>query len=465
MRAVLLLLLLLVRLPAADKPLTLDEVLNSVRGSYPPYLAALIEMDIANGRVRQASGAFDLTFGASVGGVPSGYYDGRTGDAVLEQALPFWGGSVFGGYRLSSGFLPNYNKDRTQRDGDAILGFKLNLLRDGTIDRRRAQLYQARVDQELADPIILRQYLDFLRAASISYWNWLAAGHRWRLAEELLRVAKDRDVAIAEQAQRGAVAPIVRLDNERLVVSREIGVVQAQRRFEAAAIELSLFHRNADDEPILNGRQRLPAVFPEPAAPSSERLEADVAKALIFRPEIRRIDLNLQKADIDRRLAKNNLLPNLDVTLQTNQAVGERTQKDMERLEMEAKLQFSVPLQRNEAKGRLQTIEAMMSRLQTERDFARDRIRADVRDALSAVEAAHRQIGRAQRNVELAVLLEQAEAVKFEQGAADLFALQIREQATFDARQLEVEAHAEFLRALANHRAAVAADAPAALAR
>src|SRR5690606_34349300 len=110
-------------------------------------------------------------------------------------------------------------------------------------------------------------------------------------------------------------------------------------------------------------------------------------------------------------------------------------------------------------------IEAMMSRLQTERDFARDRIRADVRDALSAVEAAHRQIGRAQRNVELAVQLEQAEAVKFEQGAADLFALQIREQATFDARQLEVEAHAEFLRALANHRAAVAADAPASLAR
>jgi outer membrane protein TolC len=73
MRALLLFLLLLVRLPAADKPLALDEVLDSVRGSYPPYLAALIEMDIANGRVRQASGAFDLTFGAGVSAVPSGY--------------------------------------------------------------------------------------------------------------------------------------------------------------------------------------------------------------------------------------------------------------------------------------------------------------------------------------------------------------------------------------------------------
>ena len=452
--------------PAAEeKPLALEEVLASVKSTYPPYLAALIEMDIANGRVRQAAGAFDLNL--SVGGsfTPSGYYDGRSGAAVLEQPLPFWGGSLFGGYQLSSGFLPNYNKDRTQRDGEAILGFKLNLLRDGTLDRRRAQLYQARVDQELADPLILRQYIDFIRAASIAYYNWLAAGHRWQLAEELLRVAKDRDAAIAEQAGRGAVAPIIRVDNERLVVSRQISVVQARRRFEAAAIELSLFHRGEEDEPLIAPRSRLLAAFPEPPMPDASQLSGDIAKALIFRPEIRRIDLTLEKADIERRLAKNNLLPNLDLTIQANQAVSERTQKDMERLEMEAKVQFSLPLQRNEAKGRLETIEAQMSRLQTERQFARDRISADVRDAMSAVQAARQQITQTRRNVELATQLEQAEALKFQQGAADLLALQIREQATFDARQLDVEAHAEYLRALANHRAAIAADAPASLAR
>lgn len=458
--------ILLTRMPlAAEKPLTLDEVLASVKSTYPPYLAALIEMDIANGRLRQASGAFDLNLSIGGGFTPSGYYDGRNGAAVLEQPLPFWGGSVFGGYQLSSGFLPNYNKDRTQRDGEAILGFKLNLLRDGTLDRRRAQLYQASVDQELADPIILRQYIDFIRAGSIAYYNWLASGYRLSLAEELLRVAKDRDAAIAEQAGRGAVAPIIRVDNERLVVSRQIGVVQARRRFEAAAIELSLFHRSEEDTPIINTRARLLSAFPEPALPPAERLGSDVAKALIFRPEIRRIDLTLEKADTDRRLAKNNLMPNLDLTVQANQAVGERNQKDMEELEMQAKIQFSLPLQRNEAKGRLETIEAQMSRLQTERQFARDRITADVQDAFSAVVAAHQQITQTRRNVDLAQQLEKAEAIRFEQGAADLLALQIREQATFDARQLDVEAHAEYLRALANHRAAVAADAPAALAR
>jgi hypothetical protein len=38
------------------KALRLSDVLASVRGLYPPYLAALLEQDIANGRVRQAQG-------------------------------------------------------------------------------------------------------------------------------------------------------------------------------------------------------------------------------------------------------------------------------------------------------------------------------------------------------------------------------------------------------------------------
>jgi len=449
----------------SKNPLPLTEVLSSVTSRYPPYLAALIEMDIANGRARQAQGAFDLNLSISGSFKPSGYYDGQSGMAILDQPLPFWGGNVYGGYRLSSGFLPNYNKDRTQGDGEAVLGFKLNLLRDGSIDRRRVALYQARIDQELADPFILRQHLDFIRAASLAYYNWLGAGYRWQIAEQLLRVAKDRDKGIAEQASRGAVAPIVRVDNERLVVSREIAVVQTRRRFEAASIELSLFHRDAQDQPILSSRARLTPSFPVPARPDTSRLSGDIAKAMIFRPEIRRLDLVLEKAGLDRRLAKNNLMPNLDLGVQASQAAGERNQSDIEPLEIEAKIELKVPLQRNEAKGRLETLDAQINRLQAERDFARDRISADVRDALSAVDAAFQQIAQTERNVELAQQLEEAENTRFQQGAADLFTLQIREQATFDARLIAIEAQADYLRSLANYRAAIAADAPASLAR
>ena len=443
---------------AAEAPLLLPEVLRSVQTQYPPYLAALIEQDIANGRARQAQGAFDLNLNAGGTMNPAGYYDGSSGYAVLEQPLSSWGGSVFGGYRLSSGFLPNYNKDRTADRGEAVLGFRIPLLKDGTIDRRRATLQQAQLDQELANPLILRQQLDFIRAATIAYFGWLAAGQRLNIAEELLRIAKDRDSAIAEQIKNGASAPIVQIDNKRLVVSRQIALVQAERRFQATGIELALFHRSAQAaEPILSSRARLPKAFPPQPEPSAAQLNRDLALALSARPEMRRIELTIEKGLIDLKLAKNALLPQVDIGVQASQG---RRDKDIEPTEIEAKLEVKIPLQRNEAKGRVETITSQLERLENERKFARDRITADVRDAYSAMIAAYDQLKQTRLNVDLSQQLEDAENERLKQGATDLLALQIREQATFDAKVLEVEARAEYFRSQANYRAAVAADAP-----
>ncbi|MEZ5387835.1 MAG: TolC family protein [Prosthecobacter sp.] len=453
-------------LSAAEKPLLLPEVLGSVKTQYPPYLAALIEQDIANGRARSAMGAFDLSLNSGGAFNPAGYYDGQTGYAVLDQPLPFWGGSIYGGYRLSSGFLPNYNKDRTGVNGEGVLGFRIPLLKDGTIDKRRATLWKAQIDQELADPYILRQFLDFVRASTISYYNWVAAGQRLTIAEDLLRIAKDRDAAIAEQVKQGKSAPIVQVDNERLVVSREISVVQALRRFQAAAIELSLFYRTLENaEPIIAPRSRVPSAFPPHARPNESQITADIAKAAVFRPEIRRIELSIEKSDIDRRLAKNSLLPSLDVGVQAAQNLNNNTRRDIEQTEIEARIEFKLPLQRREAKGQLAAIEAQIDRLNNEKRFARDKITADVRDSYSALMAAYEALKQTRRNVELARQLQQAEAERLKQGATDLLALQIREQASFDAQILEVEALAAYFKAQADYRAAIAADAPSALVR
>ncbi len=447
--------------PPDTSAVTLGHVVESVRSQYPPQLAALIEQDIANGRVRSAMGAFDWNLNAGGASNLAGYYDGRSGFANLEKPLSFWGGSVYGGYRLSSGFLPNYNKERTGVDGEAVLGFKVPLLRDGTIDRRRATLWQAEIDQQLAEPFILRQYLDFVRASTITYYTWLAAGKRLVFAEELLRIAQRRDSAIAEQVLRGASARIVQVDNKRLVVSRQISVVQAKRRFEAAAIELSLFLRNKETaEPILARREQLPSDFPSHTAPKYSQMAEDIDTAWIRRPEVRRIELTIEKTNIDMRLAKNNLMPSLELGVNARQGVGGNRPKDIEREEVEAKLEFRLPLERREAKGRVDVAQSQISRLQNERQFARDRIAADVRDSYSALIAAQDTLRQTRINVDLAQQLEDAENEKLEHGATDLLALQIREQATFDARVLEVDALLEHFRAEANYRAAVASDAP-----
>ncbi|MDF2378320.1 MAG: hypothetical protein P1U81_18940, partial [Verrucomicrobiales bacterium] len=114
--------------------------------------------------------------------------------------------------------------------------------------------------------------------------------------KRVLQIAKDRDAALAEQIERGASAPIVRVDNRRLVVTREIGVVQALRRFQAAAIELSLFYREDETaSPIIASRFQVPGAFPAPPAPDHSTLAADLSRAIALRPGIRRLDLLLEK--------------------------------------------------------------------------------------------------------------------------------------------------------------------------
>lgn len=442
-------------------PLQLEEVLTTVRTQYPPLLAAWLQQDIASGRVRQAAGAFDPMLIASLNFRPLDYYEGANMNFLIDQPL-LSGGSVYAGYRLSTGDLADYDrKDRTSSSGEAVLGLRIPLWRDRAIDSRRANLGKAAVDRELADPLILRQYLTFHRAARIAYYNWLATGQRLMVAEDVLRVAKQRDEFLQKQAEAGAIAPIVLVDNQRLVVSREIAVLNANRRFEAASIELSLFLRDPKTtEPVLPLRGQLPAGFPRPKGIDQLQFVSDRARATFRRPEVREIDLLVRKGEIDKQLANNNLKPNLDLAMEMNRAIGHDVPKDIKETEINGLLRFSVPIGRNEAKGRMQDIEASIRQLQQRRQFACEQINAESNNTYQEVRTAFEALDLTKRNVVLARELEAAESDRFKEGATDLLTLQIREQATLDAQILEVDAFLAYYRALADYEAAVAADAP-----
>ena len=445
--------------PSATSALTLHEVLDSVRQQYPPMLAALIERDVAAGRLQSARGTFDFQFFSRLFDAPSGYYQSTTVDTGFEQFTGLWGSTLFGGYRVTTGgLLPDYEKSRTQGSGEPRIGFRLPLLRDGSIDRRRATLIKARLDKELADPVIHRQQIDFIRAATAGYYGWLAAGERLRLSEALLRVARERMDTLKTQSESGLVARIVLTDNRRLIVSRELAMVQARRRFEAAGLALSLFYRDGQENPTVATRERLPPSLPIPVGPEASLLQQDLQRSLTVRPELKRLSLTQEKLAVDQRLARNQLLPNLDAGVSANRDYGDRRYKDQTETEVQVGVELRVPLQRREAKGRVAEIESQLEQITHEQRFARDRIQTEVRDSFSAWSAAHEQTLQARLNVELAVELQEAETERFMRGATDLLALQLREQAAFDAQVSAVDIDADCFRAQADYRAATVAE-------
>src|SRR6056297_3585235 len=147
-------------------PLTWEDVAAGTLSTYPPLLIAELERAIAEGRLREARGAFDLDLFAKVGGTVDGYYEYTETQAGLEQFTGLWGSTVYGGYRLTTGeTLPDYYRNRTFDDGELAFGLRIPLLKGGPIDPVRAGVEVAELELQAVTPAVARQRLDLIRGA------------------------------------------------------------------------------------------------------------------------------------------------------------------------------------------------------------------------------------------------------------------------------------------------------------
>ncbi len=457
-----------VPLPGAEPPrpalrsetLTLDQVLQSVRGTYPLLAVAAQERNRAAGEQLAATGKFDLLAIGSAISQPQGNYENYRYDALLRQ--PTWyGGDVYAGYRLGDGiFEPWYLERETEEGGEFRAGFITPLAQRRAIDRRRAGLFKANWERLAVEPAIQLELIAYLRAAGYAYWEWLAAGQAYRIAETLLKTALDRAAALEQQVAEGDIERIVLVDNQRLVLSRQAKLIEADQKLQTSAIKLSLFLRTPQGQPVVPPREALPESFPAPEPVDPGRLHSDLNEALARRPEVRQLNLLRRQLEVDLALAQNQCLPTIDAAMNASQDLGGATNSkdDKGELILEAGLIGEVPLQRREAAGASRALQAKIAQNMAKLRFARDKISAEVAAAYAAVLATYEQYQRASEAVHLNREMEAFERQKLDVGESNLLLLNLREQATADAALTEIYALLAFYQAIADLRAAIALD-------
>jgi cobalt-zinc-cadmium efflux system outer membrane protein len=436
------------------------EVLTSVERYYPLLRAIEQERVISGGQLLSARGAFDLNLRAREGW-QQGSYDSERFDIGFEQPTPFQGATLYSGYRVSGGKFPVYYGERETADGGEFrAGMQLPLWRDRQIDRRRAGIQQAEIGRQIAEPNILSQRIDFQRGAARAYWNWLAAGRRFLTADHVLQIALIRNRQLEERVKRGALAPIEVTDNQRTIVDRQARRVVAFRIYQQAAIAMSLYLRDETGAPQVVPPERLPPGpgFPVPQPPpNDDQVKHDLQLAFQQRPELRRLQLQRERTNVDLRLAENQQAPGVNAVFYGAQDVG-AGKSTLDRYNYEAAVQVDVPLQRREARGKAQSARGALAQILAQEQFARDRITAELSDAWSAMQRAFDLRGQCRRNVELAGEMQRAEQTKFDVGQSNLIFVNLRELATVEAEFLEIDALAEYFRAWADYRAALGID-------
>lgn len=442
-------------------PLQLSDVVQSIYASYPLLQAAIYGRNVAAGEQLSAEGAWDLKLKADANNAPLGYYQTYRNGTGFEQPL-YGGGEVFGLYKLGRGnFEPWYGNRQTNEGGEFSAGIRIPLAQNRTIDERRATLWKTTYGVSAVEPFIQAQIIEFIRAGSYAYWNWIAAGLNLKITRELLALAEERDDQIDAQVKAGARPESLLIDNHRLIVSRQVKLIDAQRKLQSNAIKLSLFLRTPDGEPVIPSEEQLPAAFPQASAVEMDKLPFDVSEAISRRPELTELDFQYRIVQVDLQQARNLTQPELDATLWSAKDVGGWTTKSGNKapFQAEAGVNFSVPLQRRKALGKMAAIEGKLVQIATKRRFAENKITTEVQNAVIMIDAAYRSIDKARQSVKLNEEMERLEDVKLEKGDSDLLLVNLREAATFDARVIEIEALLHYFESQADYRAALALDA------
>lgn len=444
-------------LPPPDAPISLDDVITAVFASYPSLDAAAREQQVMAGKQLSASGEFDQMLFGDIMTEPLGYYENYRYRLGVKQYQ--WNGTqTFAEYRLGRGsFEPWYLERQTNAGGEFKVGVAVPFVRDRDIDKRRAAVLLAQLDNASAEPIFQLEVIDSVRAASIAYWEWVASGQRVKISKQNLDLAVERQSGIEQRVAKGEIAAIDIVDNERLIVSRQAKLIESERKLQQAVIKLSLYLRDPRGIPLLASQEQMPSGFPVEEELAQDIEEEQIAIALSSRPELTLIGLEQEKQRVDVEQASNLTLPSMTGLFTASQDVGAPTsfKRDKSPAELEAGVLLDVPLQRSEALGKLQTARGKLAQLAAKRQLLEQTIVAQVQNYRTALDANLAALKQAKRGAQLADEMADAERKRLARGDSDILTVNLREIAAFDAELLAIDAAAEYFMAIALLNAAM----------
>ena len=442
-------------LSSAPGPLTLEGVLESVDAHHPKLDSEARLRDAAEAKQQGARGNWDPKLSVYGKWVPLGYY--RTGqvDTVVRQSTPLWGVGVFAGYRLGQGDFAVYKGEyETGNLGELRAGLDVPIFRDGPIDEGRADIQRSEHLLDAAECSVAATRLGLRRDAATAYWKWAAAGRKVDIQGTLLATAEARDLAIRERVRQGSAPDILVVDNERLILDRRAKLIAARRSFNERAVDLSLYLRDEDKTPVVAPEGQLPPLSSQLERPVLPPESYDLSRAIVTRPELCEILGERSAAEVDLRLAKNRVAPELRVSGYVARDLGD-TPTELAPTELVTGVTLSMPLALRKARGELRAARAKLASVDAKLRGLQDKIGAQVRRARVDLIAAFEQLQIATRQAQVARQLADAEREKLDEGASDLVILNIRELAAADAENLEVEAILRYRIAEADYRQAL----------
>jgi outer membrane protein TolC len=445
---------------ALAQQLQLSDVIASTYRAFPLLEIARLQSGVAAGQQVSAWGAYDTKLEYYSLNQPVGFYETyRNGIGVARQL--WWGGYASAGYTAGRGsFEPWYRERQTDSGGEFNVGLVQPLLQGRAIDPQRVELFQANLRRQAVEPEIQHQVLIAGREASIAYWGWVEIGNVLKTQERLLDIAVKRGEQLELKLANKRSTRLDVAQNAQLIEERILKVNDTKLKFRDTAFKLSMFLRDEQGAPRLPPPEWLPMDFPTITEIPPGNFEQDFQNAMASRPELLLINLDMQSLRLDLSLARNQTLPNVDMTLRASQDMGLQTSQtnDKEEFQLEAGIIGDVPIQRRKAFGKIQSTQAKMAQISQKYEFQRNKIGVELQSARNALDIAQQNVVAARELLKLANETLDLFRLEFDANRRDVFFLLGQEVKVNDSEVKLLEAERDFYIALASMQAALGLD-------
>ncbi|MBK8249767.1 MAG: TolC family protein [Gemmatimonadetes bacterium] len=426
--------------------LSFAEFQRRVATAHPIVRQARLLDTLAMGRERAARGAFDPRVSAQwdrkalAGKAYFDYLD-------VQLSIPTQVGvDVKVGFERARG--PFAAPDRgTPGGGLLTAGVSLPIGQRLVTDERRVALAQARAIRDVAagerDALVNKLF----STAADAYAAWYEGHQRVLLAEEGVRLAAIRQVALRARVEQGDAAAIDTIEAGLEVSRRQLARREAMLSLQNAGVFVESLLWDDRAQPMQLADNLRPGGA-ELASVLAGRVDApEVLAAAREHPELRKALAKVREQDAVRRLAlQRAVTPDVSATLtslaEPGDALGSVT------ADAKAGVGANVPLLWRKERGTLQASTARLDQLASERAVVARGVTIAIQVALNEWRALEELLSMQREVVEQARRLREGEDRKFAAGESTVFLVTARERLVLDEEVKRIALEAKRFTAL-----------------
>jgi len=412
--------------------------LLAARGAFDPIISTIYENKTTDGKNSYTYFEPQIKIPTLIGVDVKAGYDQSDGIAVNNDRIKI--------IENNGQYFPQYGEY-----GMLYAGVNVPILRGFQTDGRRASLRQAQYLQGLNEAERVKVINKLLLIAAKDYWEWQLAYEKLKLMLLSYSLAENRFTFISSRIKGGEDKPIDSIEALIELKRRETLLLETEVEFKNASLSISNYLWNDKNEPL----QLKASVYPSAIGTEIRKISTDSLQRMVNytegnHPELIKLQFKNKQLQIDRKLAIENLKPQLNIEYYPFQTYSKGAQNDVNNIfnrQYKFGASFYSSLFLRKERGKLQQANLKLKSIDFEAQLTKRELVNEVFANYNNILNLEQLISIQEVLVKNATALRDAEQTRFENGESSLFLVNTRERSLIDAQIKQAEIKSKYAKA------------------